>query len=127
MTPLYRSRGRPGHQAVCRGPPVCLHLPRWYYLVDTVDGYSRFWPKARYTLVHWSLNLAMEADTVAVTVQEALERLPGRRPSEPKVVHDHGSQFIGAEWRRFVEAAGVTDIPTRVAHPQSNGIAEHLL
>jgi transposase InsO family protein len=93
--------------------------PRWYYLVDIVDGYSRF-------LVHWSLNLTMEADTVTLTVQEALERLPGRRLGEPKIVHDHGSQFISAEWRRFVEAAGVTDIPTRVAHPQSNGIAERL-
>ena len=93
--------------------------PRWYYLVDIVDGHSRF-------LVHWSLNLTMEADTVTLTVQEALERLPQRRPGEPKIVHDHGSQFISAEWRRFVEAAGVTDIPTRVAHPQSNGIAERL-
>jgi transposase InsO family protein len=93
--------------------------PRWYYLVDIVDGYSRF-------LVQWSLNLTMEADTVTLTVQEALERLPGRRPGEPRIVHDHGSQFISAEWRRFIEAAGVTDIPTRVAHPQSNGIAERL-
>ena len=93
--------------------------PRWYYLVDIVDGYSRF-------LVHWSLNLTMEADTVTLTVQEALERLPGRRPGEPKIVHDHGSQFISVEWRRFIEAAGVTDIPTRVAHPQSNGIVERL-
>lgn len=76
--------------------------------------------------MHWSLNLTMEADTVTLTVQEALERLPRRRPGEPKIVHDHGSQFISAEWRRFVEAAGVTDIPTRVAHPQSNGIAERL-
>lgn len=93
--------------------------PRWYYLVDIVDGYSRF-------LVHWSLNLTMEAYTVTLSVQEALDKLPGRRPGEPKVVHDHGSQFISAEWRRFVEAAGVTDIPTRVAHPQSNGTVERL-
>lgn len=93
--------------------------PRWYYLVDIVDGYSRF-------LVQRSLNLTMEANTVTFTVQEALERLPERRPGEPKIVHDHGSQFISAEWRRFVQAAGVTDIPIRVAHPQSNGIAERL-
>jgi transposase InsO family protein len=97
-----------------------LHIrPRWYYLVDIVDGYSRF-------LVHWSLNLTMEAHTVTLTVQEALDKLSGRRPGEPKIVHDHGSQFISAEWRRFVEAAGVTDIPTRVAHPQSNGVVERL-
>lgn len=69
--------------------------PRWYYLVDILDGYSRF-------LVHWSLNLTMLADTVTLTVQEALERLPEHRPAgEPRLVHDHGSQFLSAEWRLF--------------------------
>jgi len=92
---------------------------RWYYLVDILDGYSRF-------LVHWTLNLTMMADTVTLTVQEALEQLPPRRAGEPKVVHDHGSQFLSGEWRAFVEAAGVTDIKTRVAHPQSNGRVERL-
>ena len=92
---------------------------RWYYLVDIVDGYSRY-------LVHWSLNLTMLTDTVTLTVQEALDQLPTRRPGEPQIIHDHGSQFISAEWRTFVEGAGVTDIPTRVAHPQSNGVVERL-
>ena len=93
--------------------------PRWYYLVDILDGYSRF-------LVHWSLNLTMDADTVTLTAQEALERLSQRRRGEPKLVHDHGSQFLSNEWRRFVEAAGLIDIKTRVAHPQSNGRLERL-
>lgn len=93
--------------------------PRWYYLVDILDGYSRF-------LVHWSLNLTMHADTVTLTVQEALDGLPQRPPGEPKLVHDRGSQFLSAEWRAFVQAAGVTDIKTRVAHPQSNGRLERL-
>ena len=92
---------------------------RWYYLVDILDGYSRF-------LVHWSLNLTMLADTVTFTVQEALEGLSQRRPGEPKIVHDNGGQFLSAEWRRFVEGAGVTDVRTRVAHPQSNGRLERL-
>lgn len=93
--------------------------PRWYYLVDILDGYSRF-------LVHWSLNLTMLADTVTLTVQEALEGLSQRRPGAPKIVHDNGGQFLSTEWRRFVEGAGVTDIRTRVAHPQSNGRLERL-
>jgi putative transposase len=92
---------------------------RWYYLVDILDGYSRF-------LVHWSLNLTMLADTVTLTVQEALERLTDRRSGEPRLVHDHGSQFLSAEWRAFIEGAGVTDIKTRVAHPESNGRLERL-
>jgi putative transposase len=93
--------------------------PRWYYLVDILDGYSRF-------LVHWSLNLTMLAETVTLTVQEALEKLSDRRPGRPKIVHDRGSQFLSAEWRRFVEGSDVTDIKTRVAHPQSNGRVERL-
>jgi len=93
--------------------------PRWYYLVDILDGYSRF-------LVHWSLNLTMTADTVTLTVQEALDGLDGRRTGEPKLVHDHGSQFLSTEWRQFVDGAKVIDIRTRVAHPQSNGRLERL-
>lgn len=93
--------------------------PRWYYLVDILDGYSRF-------LVHWSLNLTMAADTVTLTVQEALDGLPVRRIGEPRIVHDHGSQFLSHEWRMFVGASGITDIKTRVAHPESNGVLERL-
>lgn len=93
--------------------------PRYYYLVDILDGYSRF-------LVHWSLNLTMTADTVTFTVQEALEGLPQRRPGEPSIVHDHGSQFLSVEWHTFIAGAAVTDIRTRVAHPESNGRLERL-
>jgi len=93
--------------------------PRWYYLVDILDGHSRF-------LVHWRLNLTMLADTVTLAVQEALEGLPQGRPGEPRLVHDHGSQFLSREWQVFVEGVGLTDIKTRVAHPQSNGRLERL-
>jgi len=93
--------------------------PRWYYLVDILDGYSRF-------LVHWTLSHTLAADPVLRTVQEALERLPSRRPGEPHVIHDHGSQFVSGEWRLFITATGLTDIRTRVAHPESNGRVERL-
>jgi transposase InsO family protein len=93
--------------------------PRWYYLVDILDGYSRF-------LVHWSLNLTMTADTVSLTLQQALETLSHRVAGEPQVVHDHVSPFLSREWRTLVAASGITDIKTRVAHPQSNGRIERL-
>ena len=93
--------------------------PRWYYLVDILDGYSRY-------LVHWKLNMTMQADLVMLVVQEALDTLPGRRPGEPQLVHDHGSQFVSREWRTFVTLAGAGDIRTRVAHPESNGRLERL-
>jgi transposase InsO family protein len=93
--------------------------PRWYYLVDILDGYSRY-------LVHWTLNMTMTADTVTMTLQTALDRLDHRSPGEPRIVHDHGGQFLGREWRAFIQGAGLTEIKTRVAHPESNGLLERL-
>lgn len=93
--------------------------PRYYYLVDILDGYSRY-------LVHWNLNLTMHADLVMLAVQEALDTLSTRQPGEPRIVHDHGSQFVSHEWRTFVTLAGAGDIKTRVAHPESNGRLERL-
>lgn len=91
----------------------------WFYLVDILDGYSRF-------LVHWSLNRTMAAETVVLTTQEALEGLKERREGEPRIVHDHGSQFVSRDWRGYLEAVGATGIVTRVAHPESNGRLERL-
>lgn len=93
--------------------------PRWYYLVDILDAYSRF-------LVHWSLNRTLAAEAVTLAVQAALETLDDRRPGDPALVHDHGSQFLSREWRAFVAGAGLVDIKTRVAHPESNGRLERL-
>jgi putative transposase len=93
--------------------------PRWYYLVDILDGYSRF-------LVHWSLNRTLAAEAVTLTIQQALEGLEERRPGCPLLIHDHGAQFLSREWRRFVIGAGLVDVKTRVAHPESNGRLERL-
>jgi putative transposase len=93
--------------------------PRWYYLVDVLDAYSRY-------LVHWTLNATMTADSVTLTMQQAVDTLSVRVPAEPKIVHDHGSQFLNWEWRAFVEGTQVTDTRTRVAHPESNGRLERL-
>lgn len=92
---------------------------RWCYLVDILDGYSRY-------LVHWSLNLTMVTETVVDTVQAALERLEERRAGEPRMVHDSGSQFVSGEWKRYLVHVGATGIRTRVAHPESNGRVERL-
>lgn len=92
---------------------------RWYYLVDVVDGYSRF-------LVHWSLNTTMLAETVTMTVQQALDALKPKPEQPPKIIHDHGSQFMSSEWRSLIQSCGIADIKTRVAHPQSNGVVERL-
>lgn len=130
---LLAPRGRPAlgmlkRPAPPERPDQVWHLDlmylalggRWYYLVDILDGYSRY-------LVHWTLNPTMRADTVTRTVQEALDKLDReRRPGEPQLIHDHGSQFVSAEWKGFVSAVGSRDIATRVAHPESNGKLERL-
>jgi transposase InsO family protein len=102
-----------------------LHIaPRWYYLIDVLDAYSRY-------LVHWKLLADMRAESVTEALQEALEKLatnppPELHPGEPALVHDNGCQFVGGEWRRFIAGSGQRDIRTRVAHPQSNGRVERL-
>jgi transposase InsO family protein len=105
-----------------------LHIaPRWYYLIDVLDAYSRY-------LVHWKLLTDMRAESVTEALQEALEKLAANpppelyplHPGEPALVHDSGCQFVGVEWRRFIAGSGQRDIRTRVAHPQSNGRVERL-
>jgi putative transposase len=94
----------------------------WYYLVDVLDSYSRY-------LVHYRLNPTMTTASVLEVVQEAIELLPAdppRRPGEPQIVHDHGSQFVSRDWRTWIQGVGATDIRTRVAHPQSNGRVERV-
>jgi transposase InsO family protein len=91
---------------------------RWYYLVDVVDGYSRY-------LVHWTLNTTMHANTVVDTMQEALDTLkPGT--VKPHIVHDNGKQFLSHQWAELIEYNGATDIKIRVHHPESNGKVERL-
>lgn len=91
----------------------------WLYLIDIVDGYSRY-------LVHWRLSPTMLERDVTLVAQEAVDSLKERRPGEPKMVHDRGCQFMSRDWRRFIEGAGAGDIPTRVRHPQSNGKVERM-
>ncbi len=91
---------------------------RWFYLVDIIDGYSRF-------LVHWKLCTTMHANTVVETMQEAID-LQKADSIKPHIVHDNGKQFIGSLWTDMIEYNKLTDIKIRVHHPQSNGTVERL-
>ncbi len=90
---------------------------RWFYLIDLLDGYSRF-------LVHWRLALTLRAEEVTMVVQEVLEGLPPGL--SPRIIRDNGSQFASGEWRRFLHGAQLDEIRTRLRHPQSNGKLERL-
>jgi putative transposase len=87
---------------------------RWYFLVTVLDAYSRY-------IVHWELLLTMRADDVTDVIHAALEKYPGERP---RMVHDRGSQFTGRDFRRLTQRFNLEDIPTKLAHPQSNGLQE---
>jgi transposase InsO family protein len=87
----------------------------WLWLIDVLDAYSRY-------LVFWEILLWAQADAVTLAVQRALEMLDHLRlPGEPEIVHNRGSQFVSREWRVFVQASGMTDVPTRGHHSQSSG------
>lgn len=131
---LFSRRGHPPPETLRRPPPACRanqrwHIDlmyvwvaaddRWYYLCDILDAYSRY-------LVHWRLNLTLHAESVKLTVQEALDCLEVRRKDEPEIVHDNGSQFISSEWRGFIRANQAKAVATKLAHPESNGLLERL-
>jgi transposase InsO family protein len=94
---------------------------QWFWLIDVLDAYSRY-------LVHWELLLTAKAEDVVRAVQRAVDTLHDRlrQPGEPEIVHDGGPQFIGHEWRQFIQATGTTNVRTHPYHPQSNGRDERV-
>ena len=87
---------------------------RFYFLVSFVDAYSRY-------IVHHKLLLSLDGKSVATELQAALDAL---RASRPRVVHDHGSEFVNRDVAAVIKAHNLIDIKTRPRHPESNGIVE---
>lgn len=87
---------------------------RFYFLLSFIDAYSRY-------LVHHKLLLSLDGQSVATELQAALERNP---EAKPRVVHDHGSEFVNRDVAVVVKAHNLIEIRTRRHHPESNGIAE---
>lgn len=94
---------------------------QWFWLIDVLDAYSRY-------LVHCEVLLTAKADAVVRAAQRAVDTLHDwpRRPGEPEIVHDGGPQFIGREWKQFIQATDTTDVRTHPYHPQSNGLGERV-
>lgn len=87
---------------------------RFYFLLSFVDAYSRY-------IVHHKLLLTLTGQAVATELQAALESLP---EAQPRVVHDHGSEFVNRDVAAVIKAHNLIDIKTRPRHPESNGIVE---
>lgn len=87
---------------------------RYYFLLSFIDAYSRY-------IVHHKLLLVLNGSAVAIQLEAALEK---SRSSKPRIVHDHGPEFVNRDLRAVVKAHNLLDIKTRARHPESNGIAE---
>ena len=87
---------------------------RFYFLLSFVDAYSRY-------IVHHKLLVALDGKSVAIELQTALEATQG---ATPRVVHDHGSEFVNRDVAAVIKAHNLIDIKTRPRHPESNGIVE---
>lgn len=86
----------------------------WYFLVSFIDAYSRY-------VVHHKLMLELNGRAMATELQAALDGNPG---TQPRVVHDHGSEYVNRDLAAVIKAHNLLDIRTRRRHPESNGIAE---
>jgi transposase InsO family protein len=86
----------------------------FYYLCSVLDGYSRY-------VVHWEIREQMTETEVQLILQRAPEKFPTARP---RIISDNGPQFIAHEFKRFIQACGMTHVRTSPNYPQSNGKLE---
>ena len=87
---------------------------RFYFLLSFVDAYSRY-------VVHHKLLISLDGRSVAVELQAALETARG---AKPRVVHDHGSEFVNRNVAAVIKTHNLIGIKTKPRHPESNGIVE---
>ena len=88
---------------------------RFYFLVSFVDAFSRY-------IVHHKLLISLDGKSVAIELQAALEAVG---EAKPRIVHDHGSEFVNRDVAAVVKTHNLIEIRTRPRHPESNGIVEH--
>jgi transposase InsO family protein len=87
---------------------------RFYFLVSFVDAYSRF-------IVHHKLLMSLDGKSVATELQAALEAVS---EAKPRIVHDHGGEFVNRDVAAVIKTHNLIDIKTKPRHPESNGIVE---
>ena len=59
--------------------------------------------------------------TFAVGLQAALEAV---QEATPRVIHDHGGEFVNGDVAAVIKARNLIEIKTKPRHPESNGIVE---
>ena len=76
----------------------CMYVwvaARFYFLVSFVDAYSRY-------VVHHKLLMSLDGKSMAIELQGALECSEG---AKPRVVHDHGGEFVNRDVARGDQGA----------------------
>jgi len=91
-------------------------LGTFMFLVAIIDGYSRY-------VVYHELRGSMEEKDVELVVQKALEKF---NETKPRIISDHGSQFIAKDFKKFIRYVGLIHTFTSIGYPQSNGKIERL-
>ena len=92
-----------------------------YYLISFLDEYSRM-------IVHWELLPNMEARSISVAAQAAIEQLPrgsdGRVRLTPEVRSDNGSGYVSLEFRSVLRENGLGHQRIKPHCPEENGLIE---
>ena len=77
-------------------------------------------PDSRY-IVHHKLLISLDGKSVAIELQAALE---ATKDVKPRIVHDHGGEFVNRDVAAVIKAHNLIDIKTKPRHPESNCIVE---
>ncbi len=90
---------------------------RFFYLIIFIDEYSRY-------MVHHALMTSMDADSVSLEAQAAIEKLRKDSLAEPVIQSDNGSSFIAMEFKLVLRENNLTQKLIRPHTPEQNGIVE---
>ncbi len=90
---------------------------RFFYLLIFIDEYSRH-------IVHHSLLTSMDADSVSLEAQVAIDNLRKNSLSEPVIQSDNGSSFIAMEFKLVLKENHLTQKLIKPHTPEQNGIVE---
>ena len=90
---------------------------RFFYLIIFIDKYSRY-------IVHHSIPTTMDADSVSLEAQAAIDRLRKDSIAEPVTQSDNGSSFIAMEFRIVLKENHLTQKLIKSHTPEQNGIIE---
>ena len=92
----------------------------YYYLVTTMDDYSRF-------ILGWKLQKDMSANSLIEVVQEAVDAtgmtdVPVE--NRTRLLSDNGAGYVSRTFRDYLRLVGIKHILAAPFHPQTNGKVE---